>query len=150
MRTKESTALTVTEDAPDAAGTTVGNVFKSGLLTTADKIVIDATLTGSTGGTLDVYLQRKTGTDAWRDFVHFPQLAGAASAVRYTATLKGEGSSLVVTGGGSDASPGVALAANTVVDVIPGGDVRIVYVAGVGTSLGASQTITLTPYTERG
>jgi hypothetical protein len=118
------------------------------MLTKAEGIVIDATLTGGTGGTLDVYLQRKIASDTWRDWVHFPQLAAAASK-KYTLTIIGNGAGIVEVGGGSDASPGVALAANTAVDVTPGGDVRLVFVSGAGTSAGAAQTIIFTPYTER-
>ncbi len=149
MRTKESLLLTVTETSPAAASTVVGSSFKSALLTTADRLVIDAALLGATAGTLDVYLQRKIGTNAWRDWVHFPQLAAGASAIKYTVTITGDGTSLVVVGGGTDAAPGVALAVNTAVNVIPGGDVRIIYVAGASTSLGAAQTITITPYSFR-
>ncbi len=149
MRSKEA-AQTVTATSPAAASTTavVATLFKGGFFRNADKLVIDATLLGGTGGTLDVYLQRKIASDTWRDWVHFPQIA-AATAKKYTLTITGEGSSIVETGGGSDAAPGVALAANTAVNVIPGDDVRIVFVSGGGVSAGASNSITITPYTER-
>jgi hypothetical protein len=113
----------------------------------ADRLVVDATLLGGTGGTLDVYLQRKIAADTWRDWIHFPQVA-AATAKKYTVTITGDGTSIVETGGGSDAAPGVALAANTAVNVIPGGDVRVVFVSGGGVSVGASNSITITPYVE--
>lgn len=148
MRTKE-TAQTVTATSPSSASTAVvATLFKGAMLRTAEKLVVDATLLGGTGGTLDVYLQRKIASDTWRDWIHFPQIA-ATVAKKYTVTIKGEGTTIVETGGGSDASPGVALAANTAVDVIPGDDVRIVFVAGASTSAGASNSITITPYTER-
>lgn len=148
MKTKE-TSITLTGTSPSSATTAVSNsVAGGGMLTKAEGIVIDATLTGGTGGTLDVYLQRKIASDTWRDWVHFPQLAAAASK-KYTLTIIGNGAGIVEVGGGSDASPGVALAANTAVDVTPGGDVRLVFVSGAGTSAGAAQTIIFTPYTER-
>ncbi len=148
MKSKE-TPQTIIVTSPAAAGTVIHTVlFKGAMLTNAEGLVIDAVLAGGTGGVLDIYLQRKTGTDAWLDWVHFPQLAIAASK-KYTATVTGNGTSLVEVGGGTDAAPGVALAANTVVDVTPGGDVRIVFVAGASTAAGASQKITITPYTER-
>jgi hypothetical protein len=148
MKSKE-TQLSITVTSANAAGTSVAaSSFKGNMLTKAEGLVIDATLTGATGGTLDVYLQRKVADDSWFDWVHFPQLADGAATKRYTVTITGNGSTIVEVGGGSDASPGVALAANTAVDVTPGGDVRIVFVAGVGTSAGAAQTINITPYTE--
>lgn len=148
MRTKE-TAQTVTATSPATATTEIAaTLFKGDMLRRADKLVIDATLLGGTDGTLDVYLQRKIAADTWRDWVHFPQVA-AATAKKYTVTVTGEGASIVETGGGSDASPGVALAANTVVNVMPGDDVRVVFVAGASTTLGASNSITITPYSER-
>lgn len=149
MNTRELTQ-TIAVTSPAAASTVVHTaLFKGDALTKADKIVIDAALLGATGGTLDVYLQRKIASDTWRDFLHFPQLAAGAAAVKYTATINGAGTSLVAVGGGTDAAPGVALAANTLVNVLPGGDIRIVLVAGGGTSAGAAQSITMTSYGER-
>lgn len=147
MRTKKD-AQTVTLTSPATAITAVGATIFAGSTLNADKLVIDATLLGGTGGTLDVYLQRKIATDTWRDWIHFPQIA-AGTAKKYSLAITGEGASIVETGGGSDAAPGVALAANTAVNIIPGGDVRVVFVAGGGTSAGASNSIKITPYMER-
>jgi len=148
MRTKE-TAQTITATSPAAASTVVhATTFKGDMLRRAEKLVIDAALLGGTGGTLDVYLQRKLASNEWVDWVHFPQVT-AATAKKYTATITGDGASLVEVGGGTDAVPGVALAANTAVNVIPGDEVRIIFVAGVGTAAGASNKITITPYSER-
>lgn len=147
MRTKKD-AQTVTLTSPAAASTTVGATIFAGSTLNADKLVIDATLIGGTGGTLDVYLQRKLASNSWADWVHFPQIA-AGTTKRYSLAITGEGTSIVEVGGGTDAAPGVALAANVAVNVIPGGDVRVVFVAGVGTSVGASNTIKITPYQER-
>lgn len=147
MRTKKD-AQTVTLTSPAAASTAVGATIFAGSTLNADKLVIDATLVGGTGGTLDVYLQRKLASNSWADWIHFPQIA-AGTTKRYSFMITGEGASIVEVGGGSDAAPGVALAANTAVNVIPGGDVRVVFVAGVGTSAGASNTIKITPYMER-
>ncbi len=149
MKTKE-TAQTITATSPAAASTVVHTVvFAGSMLTKAEGLTVTAILAGATGGVLDVYLQHKTGTNAWLDLVHFPQQAAGGAAKRYTFTITGEGSSIVEGGGGTDAAPGVALAANTVINVTPLGDIRIVFVAGASTSAGASQTITITPFTER-
>lgn len=147
MRTKKE-AQTVTLTSPAAASTAVGGTIFAGSTLNADKLVIDATLIGGTGGTLDVYLQRKLATNSWADWVHFPQIAAGVTK-RYSLAITGEGTSIVEVGGGTDAAPGVALAANAAVNIIPGGDVRVVFVAGAGTSAGASNTIKITPYMER-
>lgn len=148
MRTRE-TPQTVTATSPATATTaTAPTQFKGNMLRCADKLVVDATLTAGAGGTLDVYLQRKLATNSWVDWVHFPQLTAGASK-RFSFAITGEGSSIVEVGGGTDAAPGVALAAGTAVNVIPGDDVRIVFVAGSGASAGAPNSITITPYSER-
>lgn len=148
MRCKE-TAQTVTATSPAIASTAVAAAsFKGDMLRKADLLVIDANLLGGTGGTLDVYLQRKVATDAWVDWIHFPQLA-ATVAKKYSVAITGTGSTIVETGGGNDATPGVALAANAAVNVMPGDEVRVVFVAGASTSAGASNSVTITPYTER-
>lgn len=148
MKTKEL-PQTVTVNSPASPSTVVvASLFKGDMLRRAEGLTIDASFIGGTNGTLDVYLQRKLGTNEWVDWIHFPQIA-AAAVKKYTTTVIGNGDTLVEVGGGTDATPGVALAANTVVNVTPGDDVRIVFVAGAGTSAGASQKITITPYTER-
>ncbi len=147
MRVKEA-SLVVAATSPAAASTTaVGGTFKGANLTRGSLFVIDAALFGGTGGTLDVYLQRKVATDTWRDWIHFPQLA-AATAKKYTVTVTGEGTSIVEVGAGTDSTPAVAITANTVVNVLPGGDVRVVFVSGTGVSVGALNTVTITPYVD--
>jgi hypothetical protein len=141
---------TVTLTSAAAAGTTIGaTLFKGSMFQRADRLVIDALLRGATGGTLDVYLQRKLGTDSWTDLCHFAQQAAAGAQKRYTCTITGDGATIVETGVGTDAAPGVALAVNTLVNVMPGDDVRIVFVAGAATSAGASQSITITAYADK-
>ncbi len=150
MKTKE-TPIVLSFSNPNTATTAApaGGLAGSAILTRADGVTIDALLsTTTTNGTLDVYLQRKTGADAWMDWVHFPQLANA-QIKRYTVTITGNGNTIVEVGGGTTAAPGVALAANTAVNVAPGGDVRVVCVTGAGTNAAVAQTITLIPYTER-
>ena len=109
-----------------------------------DEFTIDAILTGATNGTLDIYLQRRLGPDSWADWVHFPQKAAGAATTRHTISAANVSTSWVVPGGGTDAAPGVALTASTIITAHPGDVVRIVCVAGASTSAGASQTIILT------
>lgn len=150
MARAKETAITLSGTSPGAASTTVTTAVPCAAALNADRLVIDANLLGATGGTLDVYIQRKIAPDTWRDWIHFPQLAAAAPAIRYTATITGdEVTGLVVVGQGTDAAPGVALAANTIVNCMPGGFLRLVFVAGVGTSAGAAQSVIITPYTSR-
>lgn len=130
---------TITATSPAAASTVVHAVTFDGL-EKYDWFTIDADLAGATGGTLDVYLQRKLASNVWRDWVHFPQLAAAAAAVKYSITSQ-PASAITVCGGGTDAAPGVALAVNTAMGGHPGQEVRIIFVAGVSTSAGAAQTI---------
>lgn len=127
---------------PAAAGTAVGGAVHG--LDRFDDFTIDAALVGATDGALDVYLQRKIGDDAWADWAHFPQLSAGGAAVRYSLHSGGAGNTLVVVGQGTDATPGVALAANTFVGGHPGSAVRAVYVAGASTSAGAAVKIRIT------
>jgi hypothetical protein len=141
---------TVTATSPASASTVVHTeLFRSAMLSRADLLTIDATLTGATGGTLDVYLQRKLASDKWRDLVHFAQLAAGAAAKHYSFTINGTTATISDVGGGSDATPGVALAAGAVSNVPPGGDIRVVFVAGASTSAGASQSITISAFSGR-
>lgn len=148
MKTHESTASVTAEATPAGVGTAVGSTLKNGFLKTADALTIDVSITAGAGGTLDVYLQRKLAADSWADWIHFPQVTAAATA-RYSVSVDGAGSSIVAVGRGTDASPGVALAANSVVNVLPGGDIRLVYVAGAGAAGAGAVTLRVQPITYR-
>lgn len=132
-------AGTIADTSPSSASTAVSASSVTGL-EKFDWIAIEADLAGATGGTLDVYLQRKLGDNLWRDWLHFTQLASGAAAVKYSAQSSSS-TDIVTVGGGTTAAPGVALAANTFVGGHPGTEIRAVYVAGASTSAGAAQTI---------
>ena len=140
---KSATTQTFTATSPASPSTTATAAFVG--LEKFDSIRIDATLTGATGGTLDVYLQRlvSTGPNVWVDWVHFPQIPAAQAAKSYSLTTEVTATVPVVVGIGTDAAPGVALAANTSVGGHPGQQVRVVFVAGASTTAGATQTIYL-------
>jgi hypothetical protein len=123
----------------NAAGTEVATTVIPGLHK-FNWVRIYASLVGVTGGTLDVYLQSKIAYNLWADWAHFPQLAAAAAAVKYAASPIGT-LPIVAVGVGTDAAPGVALAANSCLGGHPGDIVRAIFVSGVGTSAGAAQTI---------
>jgi hypothetical protein len=131
---------------PASASTATGGACSG--LAKFGTIRVDLVLQGATDGALDVYLQRKVHDNLWADWAHFTQLAAAASAVAYTltvvpATSSGTISSDVVTPAGTDATPAPALAAGFSA-VHPGDWLRVVYVAGAGTSAGAEQKIRVT------
>jgi hypothetical protein len=101
---------------------------------------IYASIQGATGGTLDIYLQvtPDSGT-TWVDYAHFPQIAAGAAAIKrvWAVTKQAQQTTLATVGTGT--TP--ALAANTIVGGEWGSQIRVVFVAGAGTSAGASQTI---------
>jgi hypothetical protein len=130
---------------PVAAGTVAG-AYAAGLAKFSG-LRVEALLVGATGGTLDVYLQRKVGPDLWVDWCHFPQLAAGASAVAYSFAVDNatpaSGTLTAVTTRGSDATPSPGMAAG--LDLVhPGDMVRVVYVGGASTSAGAAAKVRVT------
>jgi len=124
-----------------------GTVTQAQLLIPLDRMSycdINARLLGATGGALDVYIQSSSSNGAagtWKDVVHFPQLLAAATAIGYSVTLShATGGSAPVVVNAVDAVP--ALAANTVIPAALGNNLRVVFVAGAGTSAGAAQVVT--------
>lgn len=125
---------------PSSATTSAGTKI-AGSLEACESLTIVATLTGATGGTLDVYLQTSfdQGT-TWYDFAHFAQVAGAAAAItKHWHVGRQVQSATGATTIGSGTSP--ALAANTILGGGWGDMMRVVYTAGAGTSAGAAQSI---------
>lgn len=141
--------ITLTETSPAAASTVVGSTFLGGLAE-ADYLTMDATLTGATGGTLDIYLQREIGlpgSDVWADWYRFAQLSAGASAAHYTLSSDAKATTITAIGIGTATAEGdLTLAAGTLTTPIPCGRVRFVFVAGTSTSAGAAQTVRFTLY----
>ena len=137
-----------TETSPGAPGTSASsaavagsaNYAPSGIAVPFDdyeSLNIVAELVGATGGTLDVYLQISPNQGVnWFDFAHFPQLAGGAAAIKYTLTASLYSPLTVPVVIGKDLSP--VLAANTFVNGAMGDRLRLLMVAGGGTSVGAA------------
>lgn len=138
---------TLTGTSPASAITTI--VATVAGLEKYDEIQIDAILLGATGGTLDVYLQRQidpTIANAWVSFVHFTQLAAAATQKVYSFSMK-LGTAIIATDLTSDTATGtLALAAGAYVGGCWGDKVRLVAVGGTSTTAGAVQTVYITPY----
>lgn len=98
-----------------------------------------AELVGATGGTLDVYLQFSPDAGVtWVDWLHFAQLAAGAAAVK-TAVAMHKPTAYSATTVGEGTAP--ALPAAALVPVHPGDRLRLLFVAGAGTTLGGVQTV---------
>ncbi len=139
--------FTISDTSPAAASTAAGTIITG--LEDFDFLRIDAALVGATGGTLNVHLQRQVKANVWADWLSFTQLAAGAAAVKYTTNCSGAAATTTIStsfGIGTDASPGVALAAGTFLGGHPGRAIRAVYVAGASTSAGAAVLIYITGY----
>lgn len=131
---------TISGSSPASASTAVVGSALNGL-SECDWFMIDATIIGGTGGTVDAWLQRKVeGTDNWRDWIRFPQVS-AASTKHYSVQVMSS-ISIYEVSQGTTASPGTpTIVANTSIGGHPGDKVRLVVTAGAGTSAGATQTV---------
>lgn len=134
---------TWTGTSPATATTEIHSTIISGL-DAFEAMKIVTILEGGVGGTLDIYLQMAVAEDTssnivWVDYAHFAQLAdGAASLTRlYSVTRQTERLTAIAVAVGD--TP--ALAAGTVLGGEFGDRMRVVMVAGVGTSAGTAQTI---------
>ncbi len=133
-----TTRQTITDTSPAAASTAAGASILTGL-DDATSIKILATIQGGTGGVLDIFLQGFDGTN-WFDVAHFAQLADGAPAATLTLTLNRNEPQTTIIVIGLDLVP--LLAVNTVALGDFSDQLRMVFIAGVGTSAGAAQTIT--------
>jgi hypothetical protein len=107
-----------------------------------------ADLVGATGGTLDVYVQNSPdGGLNWYDVVHFPQIAAGAALASYSAPISTATATSVPTQVGKNLSP--ALAANKVVNGALTDRLRLVMVAGLGTTAGAQVVVRVCPQRRR-
>lgn len=129
---------------PDSASTAVlaasaGYPAKLVGLEKFSHLEVIADLVGAAGGTLDVYLQTSHDGLRWNDYAHFAQLADGAAAVTKAFAVSRTGQQLSITTIGKDNTP--ALAANAVLGGEFGDELRVLCVAGAGTSAGATLTI---------
>lgn len=139
-----ATTQKITGTSPAAASTAVlSGAATASQLDKYDAFTVVADLVGATGGTLDVYVQRRLlladGTSVWVDWIHFPQLAAGAAAVRYTVAPVAN-NTIVATG--LNGTP--ALASNTCTGGHPGLECRVICTAGASTSAGAAVTVYIT------
>ena len=131
--------VTYTATSPAEESTVASDAF--GGLGRFYDLVIDATLRGATGGTLDVVLQRDVG-GTWVDWYKFPQLAAAANDVHYTLSTDAAATSETVVGHGTT----TAIADSTLTCRLPGDRIRMLMIAGASTTEGAEQVIRITGF----
>lgn len=135
-----TTEHTLAGTSPAAASSAAGSVVIYGLAG-CDAITVVGALLGATGGTLDVYLQTShDGGTTWYDYAHFTQLASGAAAIKQT-FHQSRASTLAVTTVGTGTT--FALGAGVVAGGSWGNCMRLGFTAGVDTSAGAVQTITI-------
>ena len=157
MRTRQ-VQIVATAASPAAPGTLiVSPTLKHEMFYRAETLSIDSIVRAGTGGTLDLYLQRRIDVNMWLDWIHFPQvIAGATSA--FTLIVDGSGNynnPIVMVGLSTDATASPALAANGLANTLPTlnsnvtSEVRLVMVAGAGTSAAGSVSVYVSPLTQR-
>jgi hypothetical protein len=110
-----------------------------------DSVEVEAELKGATGGTLGIFLQSSDDGVNWFDVIAFMSLAAAApvSYIRTSLSRYSTSSSSPVVVG-KNLAP--ALAAGTSVQNGFGDRLRLVFVAGSGTTAGANQVVRLTGF----
>jgi len=132
----ETAVLDLTTSSGNVSGNTTSTVI-TGLSKVTAITIIDSLL-GATGGTLDVYVQDSPdGGTTWYDYIHYAQIAAAGGAQpigAYDPTLNDTRTVI-----GTGTSP--ALAASAFRGGKPFDQMRLLLVAGAGTSAGASQGV---------
>jgi hypothetical protein len=110
-----------------------------------ESIGVVAELTGATGGTLNVYLQNSGDQGlTWFDMIAWPTITAGASVVYYSSPLSQSTTTSTTTIVGKGASPALVAGANgAVVNGAFSSRLRLVMVAGSGTTAGASVIVRL-------
>lgn len=143
----DKVVLDFTGTSPAAVSTVVGVTAPTEVAMFASCAFV-AKVQGATGGTLDIFIQTFMPSLAggmWTDTAHLTQLAAGGALVKVAFTLtRFSPSAASITAALNTADGTPALAANTIVPGLLGTKLRIVYVAGAGTSVGASQAILAT------
>lgn len=141
------TTWTFTGTSPAAAGTALVTSPTTLVdLADFDSFTIDATVTGATGGNLDIVLQRQVAAGVWVEWVRLTTItAGAAVAYQTISPDPAGKNTATAVGVYNDAGTGtMTLASGTSTGGHPGHTIRMVFVAGTSTSAGAAQTVRVT------
>jgi hypothetical protein len=102
---------------------------------------LDATITGATGGTIDVLVETSPDGTTWYEMWHIAQSAAAAAAKSITVSFnRGTGYATTI-GVGTLASTTMTLASGAAVDGQWFDRLRVRMVAGTSTSAGAVQSV---------
>lgn len=116
-------------------------------LNDGNSLDIAADLRGATGGSLDVYVQYSVNSGrSWYDLAHFPQIASGAPLIYFRAPVSLYTNSVNTSQVGKNLAP--ALAPSAMVNGAFGDRVRLVMVAGAGTSVGAPVVVGVTAQRE--
>jgi hypothetical protein len=136
----DSSEISLNAGTSPAAASTVVTTGVNGL-SRMGELTIFAKVTGATGGTLDIYIQDSPDGVIWYDYWHIPQIVAGAAAVRYAYCPAMNDSVTVI--GAVDAGTSPLLANGQVRGGKWHDRMRVIYVAGTGTSAGAVQDIRL-------
>lgn len=150
-----------TETSPNAPGTVASSQVVANSASWApagvaaplddyDSVGIDADLKGATGGTLDVYVQQSPDQGVtWYDIVHFTQLTNGNAAVKYSAPISQATNTTAPQAVGQNLTPALGGASASVVNGAFSDRMRLVMVAGTGTTQGAAVVVRLSPQRSR-
>ncbi len=135
------------ETSPSAAGTAASSKYVqnaasylppgvAGPLGDFSAVDVEVDLVGAVGGTLSVFVQVSPDDGvSWYDIISFPTLAAGAAAVSYRSPISNATGTSTPTKVGKNLAP--ALASSTVVNGAFTDRMRLVFVAGSGTTAGA-------------
>jgi len=138
-----------TGTSPSVAGAVIAAAgqFPYASFATADFFTIDWLSLGATGDTLKLCIQRRVLPNVWSDWVSMGAVAAAAAASPWVTMIAANRTSGVSNVGGGSDSVATPLASFTgSATVLPGDDIRIVWLAGAATTAGAAQTVVITHY----
>jgi hypothetical protein len=138
-----ASAFVFNETSPSSPGTaassqSVTNSTLGGIawpLDDWDALDVAADIVGATGGTLNIYVQVSPDGINWYDVIAFPQATNGASLKTYQAPLSLATNTATVSQVGKNLNP--SLTAGNVVNGAFTDRLRLVMVAGSGTTVGA-------------
>jgi hypothetical protein len=149
VETSPAAASTVASSSPVQSA---GSNFLQGVagpMSDYDAVDVIADLQGATGGSLDVYLQISPDDGQnWYDIIHFPTISAGAAVKSYQAPISNSTVTNTPILVGKNLNP--ALAGGTVVNGAFSDRMRLVFVAGSGTSAGAQQVVRIAPQRAEG
>lgn len=152
--------LVFTETSPSSPGTVASSQLVqnsaswlpagvAGPLDDYEGVEVVAELKGATGGTLDVYVQLCPSGGNWYDVIRFPQIPAAQAIAYYQAPLSLATNTSVPVKIGKNLAPALGTTSGAVVNGAWTDRIRLVIVAGTGTTLGAQIVVYVCPQRSR-